>query len=85
MCKISYRRDHQMVPGDIGETLPAFGPVKHQELQLRHNPCGLAPPVADQAGRYHQKARKIGLLLQMPMRQQGERLHGLAEPHVVGQ
>ena len=78
-------RDHQMVPGDIGETLPAFGPVKHQELQLRHKPCGLAPPVADQAGRYHQKARKIGLLLQMPMRQQGERLHGLAEPHVVGQ
>ena len=77
-------RDHQVVLGDFREAMPPVGPVKHQELQVRHEARGLAPPVADQARRHHQEAREGDPILQMPVRQQGERLHGLAEPHVVG-
>ena len=77
-------RDDQVVVGDVPEALTPVGPVKDQELQIRHEACGLAPPVADQARRHHQKTRAGSLLLQMPVGQQGERLHGLAEPHVVG-
>ena len=78
-------RDHQVVLGDcIREAMPPVGPVKHQELQVRHEARGLAPPVADQARRHHQEAREGDPILQIPVRQQGERLHGLAESHVVG-
>ena len=78
-------RDDQVMVGDFREAPPPVGPVQHQNLQVGHEARGLAPPVADQARRHHQQARKGRLLLQVPVRQQREGLHGLAEPHVVGQ
>ena len=78
-------RDDQVIVGNVRKTPPPVGPVQHQNLQLRHEARGLAPPVADQARRHHKEAREVDLLLQMPVRQQREGLHGLAEPHVVGQ
>ena len=77
-------REDEMVVGDFREAQPTVGPVKHQELQVRDEACGLPFPVADQTCRHHHEARAVGLLLKVAMCKKGERLHGLAEPHVVG-
>ena len=77
-------REDEMVVRDFRKALPPVGPVKHQELQVRDEACGFPFPVADQTCRHHHEARAVDLLLKVAMCKKGERLHGLAEPHVVG-
>ena len=73
-----------MVIGYFGKALPPVWPVKHQELQVRDEACGFPFPVAYQTCRHHHEARAVGPLLKVAIGKKGERLHGLAEPHVVG-
>ncbi len=77
--------DDQVMPGDFRESPLPVGAVQHRQLQVGHEARGFAPPVANQARRHHQEARKRRLLFQMPVCQQRERLQCLAKPHVVGQ
>lgn len=76
---------HQVVLVDAGEVAAPTGAVQGQHAQIGSEALGLVQPVGDQAGGHHHQRRRVkppGLLFQEHV---GQRLQGLAQPHVVGQ
>jgi hypothetical protein len=76
---------HHVVAADLGKRRVPAQPVQHQRLQLRRKACALGLPVVhDRGGCQHQRGP-----LQPPrvffQQQVGNRLHRLAQTHVVGQ
>ena len=78
------RADHQVERAEGLEDLVAPAEVADAEAdrpQRRGEPLGLGDPVGTDAGRRRHEGRPLG----RPMQNQGQGLHGLAQPHVVGQ
>jgi hypothetical protein len=73
-------RQHQVVAGDLPKTrLPV------EAMQIGREPLGLPPPVEKHAGRRHHEGGAIHPAAGLLDREMGQCLHGLAEPHVVGE
>ena len=62
-----------------------IGAVQHQHPEPRRETLGLAPPGTDKARRHDQKARPVGTARKVAFDQERQRLHRLAEAHVVGE
>ena len=70
---------------DFRESAPAVGPAQRQDGQIGRETRGLALPIAEQARRRDQYAGAVGFFLDVAAQQKRQRLHGLAEAHVVGE
>ena len=79
------RREHDV---GLGEFFSQSGPRHARVLdhrQIRSEPRALLEPVENQRLGHDDKRRMSDLSLAKPILQQRQKLHRLAEPHVVGQ
>ena len=71
---------------DRGAERVPLAPAREEEnAQLRGEPFGFARPVVHDRGGTDDEARPAARVGRAQMGEPGERLHGLPEPHVVGQ
>ena len=82
-------RDEHVELGEVFQDSRSIGTGVGHRPQLGREPRGLVEPVEDQAGRRDHQGRSPHVGRRLPgvltLFEQRQELHGLAEPHVVGQ
>ena len=74
-----------LMAGDVAEKDPlAIEAVQRQQLEVGREPRRLGLPVWQYAGRSDDQRRLIEAAFRLLPHQEGQRLYGLAEAHVVG-